>query len=264
MKLILQFYKVLIKSKLEYRFNFFMEIFINISTYVVVYLGMWVILNKFGSINGWSYYQIMLLYNFNLITYGMACLLFYMPMRSLDNMVQTGEFDNILTRPLNPFLHLILKQGYLGFLGHIVLGIFVFAICFNKLHIHWNITVGFIFVLFLIGATLIQASVIIFSGTLSLKFVQALSVMDTLIYNIRGFINYPISIYDKWIEILLTFILPYAFVNFFPSEFLLGKQSYQIWNPTMKFGSIIIGVVLFTLSYRFFCLFIKKYQSTGS
>lgn len=264
LKLIGQFYIVLLKSKMEYRFNFFMEIFINIFTYFVTYIGIWIILKKFNNINGWGYYEVMLLYNFNLVTYGLACLVFYIPMRSLDNLVKSGDFDSFLTRPINPFLHLIMKQSYLGFLGHVFLGCIVFIICLGKISIIWTFENTIIFILLLIGGTLIQASVIIFSGTLSLKFIQATAIMDTLIYSVRNFIEYPIKIYDKWIQVLLTFIIPYAFVNFFPAEYLLNKKETLISIFVLKYGTITLGSIMFTISYFFFMISINNYQSSGN
>lgn len=263
-KIIVKFYVTLIKSKMEYRFNFFMEIFINIFTYILSYMGIWIILDKFQTINGWNYYEVMLLYNFNLVTYGLASFLFYNPMRSLDNIVKSGDFDSMLTKPINPFLYTLLKQSYLGFLGHIFLGITVFMICFDKLDINWSIDKFILFLIMLVGGTLIQASIMIFSGALSLKFLQATAVMDTLIYSVRKFIEYPIEIYDKYIQIMLVFIVPYAFVSFFPAEYLLGKQDNLIPLTLLKFGTIMIGCIMFYISYLFFMSSINKYQSTGS
>lgn len=264
LKLIGQFYIILIKSKMEYRFNFFLEIFINIFTYVVTYIGIWIILKKFNTINGWGFYEVMLLYNFNLVTYGLACLVFYIPLRSLDDLVKSGDFDSLLTRPINPLLHLILKQSYLGFLGHVLLGTVVFGICLGKIHVIWSFENVVLFISFIIGGTLIQASVIIFSGTLSLKFIQATAVMDTFIYSVRNFIQYPIKIYDKWIQVLLTFIIPYAFVNFFPAEYLLGKKETLISLSVLKYGTFAIGSIMFILSYLFFMSSINNYQSSGN
>ena len=262
-KMIGKFYAVLLKSKMEYRLNFFMEIFINLFTYVVTYLGIWILLAKFGQINGWNYYEVMLLYNLNLTTYGIACLFFYIPMRALENMVQSGDFDSILVRPLNPFIHLLLKQNYLGFLSHIILGVVVFCICFANLHMNWTVHTMVTFVLMVTGGSLIQASVIIITGSLSLKFTKSIAVMDTLIYNVRSFIEYPIRIYNKAIQLFLTFFIPYAFVNFYPAEFLLGKNEDMVPSFAMKFAPICIGGVLFLFSYLLFMKLLDQYSSTG-
>ena len=95
LQLIKSFYVLLFKSKLEYRFNFFMEIFINLFTYVIDFAVIWVILEKFKTINGWSYYEVVFVYNMNLFSYGMACLFFYIPMRNLESMVKSGDFESL-------------------------------------------------------------------------------------------------------------------------------------------------------------------------
>ena len=262
--LYVQLIKILLKSKLEYRFNFFMEVFINIFTYTVTYIGLWVMINRFENINGWKFYELMLLYNFNLFSYGMACTLFYHPMRAIENLVHTGEFDGVLVKPMNPFVYMMLRQGYFGFWGHIVLGIIVFIISFIKLDLSMSLYLFTSLVIKLIGATLIQSSIMIFTGALCFKFTKAISVMDVCIYKIREFINYPISIYSLSVQVFLTIIIPYGFVNFYPVEALLGKQDNFISATIASGGSIVIGIVMFVGSYLFFMKYVDKYQSTGS
>ncbi len=263
-KLFAELWKLLFKSKAEYRFNFFMEIFINIFTYAVTYLQIWVIVRNFGDINGWNFYELMLLYNFNLFSYGFACMVLYHPMREVESQVNSGNFDGVLMKPLNPFVYMLLRQGYFGFWGHIILGIIVFVIVFQNLALPFNIWVFFDILSKMVGAIFIQGAVMIFTGALSFKFVRALSVMDVCIYRIREFINYPISIYSTGIQIFLTIVIPYGFVNFYPVEALLNKRTnfVPLWIADM--GGILIGGILIVTSYKFFMRYVNKYQSTGS
>ncbi|AJY77383.1 hypothetical protein VN24_26060 [Paenibacillus beijingensis] len=69
-----------------------------------------------------------------------------------------GSFDLILTKPMNPFLNMILKQSYHGFLGHIFLGIFIFVICSPHIGINWSITKVIYFLLAIFGATCIHSA----------------------------------------------------------------------------------------------------------
>ena len=114
-----RFIVVHLKTMMEYRFTFFMDMFIQVFTYVISYLGIWIILNRFHSINGWGFYEVMFLYNLNLFSYGVSGLFFWSPMLGLGGMVQSGTFDNILIRPMNPFLHLISRKFMHHFLGHL-------------------------------------------------------------------------------------------------------------------------------------------------
>jgi len=79
----------------------------------------------------------------------------------------------------------------------------------------------------------------------------------------KKFINYPISLYNKFIQIFLTFVLPYAFINFYPAQLLLNKKDY-IFHPALQYATLPLGVLLFIISYRFWLYGINRYQGTGS
>ena len=191
-------------------------------------------------------------------------------MLDLENMVQRGTFDSMLIYPLNPFLHVIFRQFDQSVFGHLILSIGLFFICFQNLNIVWTLSNLVWFILVLAGATLIQAAIIILSGSMSFWFVKSTSVVHTAIYGLRQFIDYPLTIYHKGIQILLTFIVPYGFVTFYPAEYFLNKSGFPLFygvtlfDPLFQFGTPIVGVIIFILAYRVWILGISRYQSTGS
>ena len=257
--LILKFYSVLLKSKMEYRFNFALEIGINIFTYTLTYIGTWLVLYRFRTISGWNIYEIMILYNVNLVTYGVACLFFYIPFRNLEIILVNGEFDSYLIKPINPFIHLMLRQNYLGFMSHIVLGVIMFTICFHQIEWNWNIHKAFAFLSALVGGSLIQASIIIATGALNIKLVRANALMDTLIYNVRSFVDYPIDIYPISLQRTVTFLIPYALVNYYPVAYMLQKIPFFC-----EILPMIVGIVLFCCAYMLFTYLIRYYEGTGT
>lgn len=264
-KLLKAFYIILLKSKLEYRFNFIMEILINFFTYIIDFAMIWVLMQNFNLIIGWNYYQLVFIYNMNLFSYGVACLFFYIPFRSLETMVKDGSFELLLVRPISPFFHLLLKQNYLGFLSHIILGIIMFIVCFQNLEIVWRIKNIVFFVIALLGAILIQSAIMIFTGSLSVKYIRANSLMNVLIYDIRSFIQYPINIYPKSIRFLVTFVIPYAFVNYYPAQYLFNFQFGSVYiSYGVSICGLLIGVLLFGSSIMFFNHMINVYQGVGN
>ncbi|CAG7632175.1 hypothetical protein PAESOLCIP111_03354 [Paenibacillus solanacearum] len=264
LKLYSQFLAIYLKSRMEYRFSFFMDIFIQFTTYGSTYMGIWIVLSKFGSIGGWSFYEVLFLYTLNLMSYGICSLFVWSPMRALEWMVQRGEFDGVLVKPMNPLVHLIFRQFNQHFLGHIILSAIVFSICFRHLHIDWTAANVCYFILTIAGATFIQAALLIISGAMSFWFVKSNSFTDTMIYGFRGFMDYPISIYSKAIQIFLTFVVPYGFVNFYPSQYFLGKEGEGLFHSSFRFGTPIIGVALLLLSLYIWHKGVNRYQSTGS
>lgn len=92
---------------------------------------------------------------------------------------------------------------------------------------------------------------------------RANNLMDIFIYQIRGFIEYPVSIYPIPIQLFITFIVPYAFVNYYPSVYLTGRVS-GITGFLFVISSAVIGVLLFWLAYRFFHKMLGEYTGAGA
>lgn len=264
LKLYYRFLVVYFKSLMEYRLSFFMDIFIQITTYGSTYLGIWIVMSRFETIGGWTYYEVIFLYTLNLLSYGICSLFVWSPMRALQWMVQRGDFDGILIKPMNPLVHLIFRQFNQHFLGHILLSAVVFSICFRYLDITWSFLNVSYFILAILGGALIQAALLILSGSMSFWFVKSNSITDTMIYGFRGFLDYPITIYNKWIQIFLTFIIPYGFVNFYPSQYFLDKEGTGLFHPIFQFATPVIGLGLLILSLFVWGRGVNKYQSVGS
>ncbi|ENH95631.1 ABC transporter permease [Gracilibacillus halophilus YIM-C55.5] len=263
-KLYIRFIVVFLKSKMEYRFSFFMDLFTNVFTYSLLFVSIWVILNKFQHIQGWGFYEVMFLYNLNLFTYAISGMFIKHPMLDLEKMVQNGDFDSVLIKPIDPLYHIVVRQFEYTFFGHILLSIVVFCISVPKIGIPLNSFNILWFALFIIGGVLIHSSIMIISGSMSFWFVKSTSILEMGIYDIRSFLNYPISIYQNSIQIFLTFVLPFAFVNFYPAQFFLQKEGNDLFHPLLQFGTPIVGIITIFIAYYIWSVGVNNYQSTGS
>ena len=76
--------------------------------------------------------------------------------------------------------------------------------------------------------------------------------------------NYPITIFPKAIQFILTFLLPFAFLNFYPASALLGKAIPQGYPAILPFLSPLVGALVFALSVLLWNWGLKHYKSTGS
>lgn len=258
------FIKTYFKRELEYRQSFILRYLVQIISRSVELLGIWILLNKFQQINGWTFHEVMVLFGMNLFSYGFAGLLLHGPMAELERLVQQGTFDAILVMPMNPLLHLIARHFNAVFLGHILLSFVIMGYAFYHLDVTWSLlSVGW-FAIVMLGATLIQGSILLAAGTSSFWFVKSRALLNTAIYGVRGFITYPISIYDRWIQIVLTLFIPFAFVNFYPAEHFLGKAGSSIFPAFFQLGTPLVGVLLFFAAYQYWKFATNNYQSTGS
>jgi len=73
------------------------------------------------------------------------------------------------------------------------------------------------------------------------------------------FIDLPLDVYNPVITFILTFIVPIAFINYYPAELFLGKgfSAFAYLTP-------IVGLISFVIAYNFWKIGLKNYTSTGS
>lgn len=262
-KMYFRFISMYLKQQMEYRFSFFGDIFVNMLTFVTMYMGFWVIFNHFEELNGWTYYEVVFLYNLNLFSYALSSLFLWGAMKQLEDVVRRGDFDQFLTRPIPPLRLLIFRQFGHTFIGHIIVAIAVFVICLLKLELTWSIAQIIFFIAIVIGGVLIHSAIIIAAASSAFWIVRSNAIVDVTIYAVRSFINYPISIYAKWLQIFLTFVIPYAFVNYYPSAVLLNKMDLVEFS-LLSFGSPIVGITLLVIAIHVFYRGVRRYESTGS
>lgn len=255
------FYKTLLKSRMQYKLNFILEIFVNLITYITTYLSLYILFSNFSVLSRWNYYEIIVLYSVNLFTYGMASLFFFIPMTQLENMVVSGELDFVLIRPIHPIRYLVMRQNYVGFLSHILVSTGFFCYGISNLTLSLNFVSIIIFSLNILGGILIQSSIFILFGALSFKFNRIGNLTSLIIYKIRSLTDYPLSIYPMYIQTLLLFFPPYAFVSFIPVSIFLNKQSqYQMFGLL----PFIVGLLSIILTVILFEKMISRYTSTGN
>lgn len=79
----------------------------------------------------------------------------------------------------------------------------------------------------------------------------------------RKFAGYPISIFNKVIQFFMVYVMPFAFVNYFPAAYLLGKGdvNYPYWY---MFITPAVGVAMYLLAYLFWRVSIRFYKSSGN
>ncbi len=265
LKLLIRSYGTHAKSTLEYRPAFVTDGITVIISYTVMYVGIWILLEKFKMIQGWTMYEVMFLFNMNLLAYSLTAFAFRTPMiEDIEDMVRMGRFDIVLTKPVNSLVYLLLGRCTEGYFGQLSVVTVIFTICFINLNFEWTIGKIIFFITTIIGATLVQAAIFIALGTLTFFITRHNAIYNLVNGTGRGFIDYPISIYDKYIQVIFTFVIPFAFVNYYPATFLLDKSGEALFHPVLQYLTPVVGIVLFILAYRFWKIGVNRYESTGS
>lgn len=258
-----QYWRINFLTLLEYRANFLMWAGFTIVYHAVALGALYVTMRQFPSMNGWTFREMFLLYALWMSGHELHNALFFQVV-SVPEFVREGLFDRFLVRPIDTlFQILIVPQQLLPdglLLAIVTLGV---AIPVSGLHVTPLLV---LFVLLVIcGGALIDLGISLTVATLSFWFVR----VDTLRWAVmsleQDFTRYPISIYARGVRLVLSFVLPFAFMNYFPASFLLSKQDNGLGlNPIVGVLTPAIGVAWLAASYSFWRVGLRRYQGTGS
>lgn len=250
-----------IKEKREYRGDFWLGVLAQMVNYAASYIIIWLFLQRFESIAGWKWPEIALLYSLGLFTYALGASFSYVQMRDLEGEVRSGTFDSVLVKPLNPYLYVICRGFNVAYIAHLSVSSTVLIWSLNQLDIEWTV----LRVLYVIGAlisgAMIQCGLMTMVGACSFIWIRT-GYLFSLFFRLKEFINYPISVYHTAIQALLIFIVPLAFVNFFPGAFLLQKEAVLIsqWGT---WAAPLVGPIILGLGYWLWMACVNKYQGAG-
>ena len=80
------------------------------------------------------------------------------------------------------------------------------------------------------------------------------------VYNVIRFSRYPITIFGAPVRFFLTFILPFAWVAFYPATWFIGSPEFSRW----AFLTPLVGAVVFGGAVLIWRRGVSNYASTGS
>lgn len=263
--LYIHFIRVYIKCKAEYRLSFICELAANFIMLWVYYLGIWILFRSFDNIAGWNYGEILFLFNINWFCYSISGFFLWSPMLSMGKYIQSGEYDMFLIRPMRTLTYLVFRQFQYTFSARCIMS-FGFLIWSMKIiNLDWNLIKGFYFFISILLGILIYSGIFVIIGALSFWIIKNEEIGNVIVNNdngLRTFSDYPLAIYNKGIRFILTVIIPFALVNYYPASYLLYKNNIlfslpQVYEVGFAFGIVMVALFIWHLGG-------KKYNSTGT
>lgn len=256
--------KVSIKSWFQYKVDATLRslaVFLREATSILI---IFLTFKKFNFLNGWSSDEMIFLYSFLFITYGVL-IIFFTGLRDLDTYIISGSFDRYLLRPRGILFQIITSNSdWFAAIGHGVLGILLVVLSSRQVHIVWNLKTIVYYLATIVGGVLIQGAVFLFFASCTIYVIQADNARNIVYHNLRRFAGYPLSIYTKTIQILLVYVVPFAFVNYFPAEHMLNKVESIGCPSGYRYMTFFIGIIMYVIIYMFWRHSIKHYVSTGN
>lgn len=255
--LYLSFLKASLKETLIYRLDCIVGMVSQIFSQLVEIIFIWVVFQNTDSLAGWDFRQILLLYGVVLLSIGISDFCFDSLYDIGPKYIRNGEFDKILLRPVHPLISIIGSSREFTSLGYFILGLFLTITMLVKLMIPVTVILIIKIVFFSIVGALIIGAINTISSIASFWTYRSNEVIWSF-YRIYTFAQYPIDIYNKFVKFLITAVLPFAFVGYYPAMNYLGMDSKMVYLAP------IIMILLWIIAINVWNLALSKYRSTGT
>ena len=260
LKLYSTYAKLSLMSKLVYKVNVIIGILAFLFMEATSLITLYVLVSSVPNIDGYSIYQIGMLFGLTNMAVGIDHLLTDKLWNVAYFEVKLGKLDHMFLRPLPVLFQVIASEVQLEALGELIIAVAMIIFCGSRVEIVGGIGAILLVILGIICAAIIISSFKIFVASLAFKFKRSGPLLQ-FIYNFSGFTKYPMKIYPKAIQVILTFVIPLGLCLFYPFENLFAP----VHNP----GVIVAMMLGFTLFFSSICIFVwskmvKMYESTGT
>ena len=247
-----------LKSKMSYRADFIISTIGMIFTNISGFVSFWILFRNFPSVKGWSYYEMLFLYGFSLVSLTPVQCLFDNNW-SLRIYVYSGDFIKYCFRPINLFFYYQSEVFDIKGLGQLVFGIGTLAFAWVKLGLAFTPLMLLKMLVFLMTASLIMVALQNAAAASCFWIQNSFYVLD-LANRFRDYAKYPVTIFSPVFRFFFTFVFPIAFIAYYPSLVILRPDAV----PVLSWLSPLFGAAFFFVSYKLWMYGAMKYSGTGS
>ncbi|WP_413240392.1 ABC transporter permease [Paenibacillus sp. 1P07SE] len=259
MGLFWEYMKNYAKTRLTYRLDFWIEVLSDLMFQGLNLIFILVVFQHTESLGGWSQAEVVFVYGYFMIPYGIFNTFFNLWSFS-DRYIVKGEMDRVLTRPAHNLVQIVLENMDPPSLIGSVIGAIIVGISWSQLGMPFE------WLDLLVMTALVISSVMIYAGLyIALTAIAFYSDSPTgilpLMYNIQNYGRYPVGIFNKTIRFILTWVLPFAFVGVYPASYFLDRTGAE---GSMAMLTPLVGVVFLAIGLAVWNHGVSRYRGAGS
>jgi ABC-2 type transport system permease protein len=252
------FLKANMLVELEYRANFIAHALVSLGWVSITIIGTTVFFTQTDNIGGWTFYETLVISGLFTLMGGLIQMLLQPNVQKIIEMVRLGTMDFVLTKPVNSQFMASLRYAQLFSVVDIIAGGVIIAFAVGKIGFSPDGLTLLLFAVMLLMAVVIVYSIWMIMATCSFWFVKVGNLTE-LFNSVYDTGRFPVSTFEGILRVLLTLVVPIAFITTFPAQAILGKL-----EPGAFVGSLVMGAVMFAFSAWFWRYAINQYSSASS
>jgi ABC-2 type transport system permease protein len=247
-----------IKARLQYRADFIISSIGMVITSITTIFVFWVLFSSITNLAGWTFDEMLFIYAFYLLAVVPQQILFD-HVWQLRWHVTEGTFIKYYFRPLNMLFYYVSEMFDVKGLSQLVLGIAALIYASHRLQLAWDLPKLLLLITAWLGSALVVISTLLIASSLAFWMQNSFPVLN-LVWKVREYGQYPMSIFDGLFRFVFTYLIPIGFVAFYPAQIFLRPEQV----PILAYASPLIGAAFFALAYLVWSKGVNHYSGTGS
>jgi ABC-2 type transport system permease protein len=223
--------------------------------------GIWIMFHTIDRLGGFGLSDIALLYGATGLGIGIADLVVGSVER-IGAKVRMGTLDAMLTRPVPLLVQVCADEFALRRLSRVVQALVVFAWASSS--VDWTVPRVLVALEMVASGAVIFFCLFVVFSCVQFWTSDASEFANAFTYGGNTVTQYPFTVFPKQLVKALTFVVPLAFVNWYPCLYLLGRDDPFGMPSWLRFASPVAAIVLVALTAMVWRTGVRHYTSTGS
>ena len=252
-----------VRSRLQYRLSFALDFVSAGGVSFLEFVAVLVIFSHLRALGGWSLYEVAFLYG----AAGVAFAITDVAVGHIDlfaESIRRGDFDVVLLRPLGTLFQVIAADFAIRRLAKVAQAAAVLAFAIAHLRIDWTPVRLALLAAMLVSGTAIFSGIWVAGASVAFWILDGLELLNSFTYGGSFLSAYPVSIFGEWVRRLFAFVVPVAFVAYYPSLYILGRRD-PLGGPTwLSFASPLVALLVLAAAGWAWRTGVRHYRSAGS
>jgi viologen exporter family transport system permease protein len=252
-----------LRGQLSYRASFLIDCLAQAVAQGGELVVILVLFNRVTALGGFSVDEVLLMYAFAGTGFGLADL-FAGQLNALPAYIREGTFDVLLLRPLGTLPQLMSSDLPLKRVGRVLTGLAVLAYAVAHNDIAWTPWTAVLLAVTPVAGAVIFGGVWVIACSVCFWLVDGQELANTVTYGSSTFTSYPISVYSGWLRRLMAFVVPGAFVAYYPALALLDRADPLGGPAWLGWVGPLVAAVVTCVAGVVWKSAVRHYRGTGS
>jgi ABC-2 type transport system permease protein len=252
-----------IRSQLQYRLSFALNLLGAALISFLDFAAILVLFEQVDALGEWSVTEVAVLYAISSLSFALVDLAIG-HLDLLPRMIREGDFDLVLVRPLGSLFQVVASDFALRRLGKFAQGLAVLVVAASQLELDWTPGRVAMLVLAVPTGAAIFAGIWVGMATVAFWLVDSLEVANAFTYGGNFVAQYPVNIFGPWLRRLVLFVVPVAFVSYFPALYVLDKEDPLGLPGALQFASPLVAIATCAAGGLLWRVAVRRYRSVGS